>query len=219
MPQSLEKIEISGSNRITASVIWLHGLGADGQDFVPVIETLDIPHIRFILPHAPYRSITINQGYEMRGWYDLYGLTLDARQDTTGIEETAELIAGLIASEESRGIPSNRILLAGFSQGGAIALHVALRYPKPLGGILALSTYLPLKNQLASEKSAANQSIPVFMAHGTFDDIISLETCKHSLTALQHAGYQVAWHEYPMGHSVSMQEIEDIRAFLLNMTT
>lgn len=209
-----QPIEISASQTINASVIWMHGLGADGNDFVPVVEMLDLPHIRFILPHAPFRNITRNNGYEMRAWYDIEGLTPISREDAAGITESQLAIEAIIAQEITRGVPAKRIVLAGFSQGGAIALYTALRYPQELAGVLALSTYLPLKNNLAAEKSSANQQTPIFMAHGVSDEIITMETCKTSLAVLQAQSYLVDWHEYPMAHSVCMPEIADIRQFL-----
>jgi phospholipase/carboxylesterase len=210
-------IEINHNTSPIASVIWLHGLGADGQDFAPVVGMLDLPDFRFILPHAPYRKVTINNGYEMRAWYDLYGLEAGCPEDATGIRESQTYIESLIERELSRGIPSHKIILAGFSQGGAIVLHTGLRYPKKLAGIVALSTYLPLNAALSVEKSAANQNTPIFMAHGVHDDVISLATCQDSLTLLQAENYQVDWHEYPMAHSVSIDEIDEIRTFLLSI--
>ncbi|MBX9675715.1 MAG: dienelactone hydrolase family protein [Methylotenera sp.] len=209
-----QPIEISSNQNINASVIWMHGLGADGNDFVPVVEMLDLPHIRFILPHAPYRKVTRNNGYEMRAWYDIYGLTPISREDATGINESQLAIEALIAHEIKRGVPANRIVLAGFSQGGAIALHTALRYPQVLAGVLALSTYLPLNSLLAAQKSTANQQTPIFMAHGVDDTVITMETCKASLAILQAQSYRVDWHEYPMAHSVCIEEIADIQQFL-----
>lgn len=207
-------IEICSSKNPSASVIWLHGLGADGSDFVPIVEMLNLPQFRFILPHAPYRKVTINNGYEMRAWYDLIGLTIGSPQDEAGIRLTQTYVESLIAQEVSRGIAHNRIALAGFSQGGATVLHTALRQQQALAGVLGLSTYLPLRLLLASEKTVANQSTPIFMAHGSFDEVISLATCRVSLEALQIQQYQVEWHEYAMAHSVCMEEIDDIRAFL-----
>ncbi len=153
--------EIKTHNQITACVIWLHGLGADGHDFVPVVEMLSLSHIHFILPHAPYKKITMNNGYEMRAWYDLFGLSKDSPQDMAGIQASRADIETLIAHANSLGIPTHRIALAGFSQGGAIALHTALRHTQPLAGVLALSTYLPLKKTLHAEKSVENQSTPI----------------------------------------------------------
>lgn len=207
-------IEISLDATPTASVIWLHGLGADGNDFVPVVKVLNLPNIRFVLPHAAYKKVTANNGYEMRAWYDVFGFSVGSREDETGIRESQAYIESLIQREIDRGIPAKRIVLAGFSQGGAIALHTALRHQQPLAGVLALSTYLPLKAGLAKEKSKANQHIPIFMAHGTFDGVISLDTCRVSFEVLQAQHYTINWHEYPMAHSVNQQEIEDIREFL-----
>ena len=207
-------IEICQTDNPIASVIWLHGLGADGHDFVPVVDMLKLPNIRFILPHAPYQKISMNNGYEMRAWYDLYGLQSKHPQDAAGIEKTQAYIELLIAQENSRGIANNRIVIAGFSQGGAIALHVASRQQQALAGVLALSTYLPLHDQLAAQKTSLSLNTPIFMAHGTFDEVITLERCQQSFKLLQENGYQMEWHEYAMAHSVHPQEINDIRAFL-----
>lgn len=210
-------IEMSHTISPIASVIWLHGLGADGHDFAPVVEMLDLPEFRFILPHAPYRRVTINNGYEMRAWYDLYGLTADHQEDEAGIRETQTTIENMIEAEISRGIPSHKIVLAGFSQGGAIVLHTGLRYHKRLAGIIALSTYLPLQSTLKLEKSAENQDTRIFMAHGHQDTVISMPTCQASLNVLQTEKYQIDFHEYPIAHSVSIDEIDEIRTFLLSI--
>jgi len=214
-------VEIFSSTNLNASaeasVIWLHGLGADGNDFVPIIEMLDLPNIRFVLPHAPYRKVTINNGYEMRAWYDLFGLTIGSKEDESGIHETQMYIESLIAQEIKQGVAYNKIVLAGFSQGGAMALHTALRQKQALAGVLALSAYLPLKSSLKAEKTSANQNAPIFMAHGIYDEVISLATCIVSRDILQAEGYQIEWHQYPMAHSVCMDEINDIRAFLLDV--
>lgn len=210
----LTSIELNTQPNNAACVIWLHGLGADGNDFVPVVQALNLPHIRFILPHAPYQKVTLNNGYEMRAWYDIYSLDRDSKQDDAGIRKTQASIEALIQQQMDTGIPANRIALAGFSQGGAIALHSALRYPQRLAGVLALSTYLPLKNTLAAEKQAANQDLPIFMAHGSFDEVITLDTCLASRQTLLALSYQVDWHEYAMAHSVHPDEIDDIKQFL-----
>lgn len=209
-------LELSSNNttKINASVIWLHGLGADGYDFEPIVEKLDVPNVRYILPHAPEMPVTRNSGYIMPAWYDLYGLTGNSQEDENGIRTTQQYINSLIENEINRGIASKRIVIAGFSQGGAIALHTGLRYSKKLAGILALSTYLPLKTKLATEAHLVNAGIPIFMAHGIFDDIISLDMCKLSLNTLQNNHFSVDWHEYNMAHSVCVEEINDIRAFL-----
>jgi len=199
---------------IHASVIWLHGLGADGYDFAPIVEQLNLPKVHFILPHAPAMAVTRNNGYIMPAWYDVYGLTPVSQEDTAGIKNSQAYINALIQKEIDRGVPSERIALAGFSQGGAIALYSALRYPQKLAGILALSTYLPLQATLAAEAEAANAQIPIFMAHGLQDNVISVDTARVSLAALQKQQCQVIWHEYNMAHSVITEEISDIRQFL-----
>jgi len=201
-------------SNISASVIWLHGLGADGYDFESIVQKLNLPNMRFILPHAPEMAVTRNNGYIMPAWYDLYGVTGSSKEDDTGIKASQNYINALIQNEIDRGIPSERIVLAGFSQGGAIALHTALRYPQKLGAVLALSTYLPLKSTLATEAHPANAATPIFMAHGIFDDVISLEICKISLNLLQKSQFVVTWREYNMAHSVCAEEIVDIRDFL-----
>jgi phospholipase/carboxylesterase len=210
-------VSINFSSHTTACVIWLHGLGADGHDFELAVEALNLPHIGFILPHAPYRKVTLNSGYEMRAWYDLYGLSKDSKQDEIGIRESQAEIEAIIQQKIKEGIPAERIAIAGFSQGGAIALHTALRYQDKLAGVLALSTYLPISATLPKEKSKANQNIPIFMAHGSFDEVITIQTSQHSRDFMQAEHYEVEWHEYPMAHSVNLVEIEDIRAFLLRI--
>ena len=210
-------IEISISASPSASIIWLHGLGADGNDFVPVVKMLNLPHVRFVLPHAAYKIVSANNGYEMRAWYDIFGFAPGSREDATGVRESQAYIEALISKEVARGIPAKRIALAGFSQGGAVVLHTAVRHQQALAGVLALSTYLPLKANLALEKSKQNQTIPIFMAHGTFDDVISLDTCRLSFEVLQTLRYSIQWHEYAMAHSVNQEEIDDIRTFLLQV--
>lgn len=205
-------------NEINASVIWLHGLGADGYDFEPVVKQLlkadALPNVRFILPHAPDRAVTRNNGYVMPAWYDVYGIIPVQQEDEAGIQASQRYIDALIQTEIDRGISSNRIVLAGFSQGGAIALHTTLRYPHRLAGVLALSTYLPLHSKLSTEAHAANKNTPIFMAHGVFDDVISLDMSKLSRNLLQDSQYPVSWHEYRMAHSVCTDEIADIEQFL-----
>jgi phospholipase/carboxylesterase len=208
-------IEISIDPSPTASVIWMHGLGADGHDFAPVVKMLNLPHVRFILPHAAYKKVSVNNGYEMRAWYDIFSFTPGSREDDVGIHESQTYINTLIAREIASGIPAKRIVIAGFSQGGAIALHTALRYNQALAGVIALSTYLPLKLSLEKEKTPENQLTPIFMAHGTFDNVISLSTCRLSYATLQAQQYKIHWHEYPIAHSVNEEEIADIRDFLL----
>lgn len=206
------------ASKIDASVIWLHGLGADGYDFEPVVQQLlqtsNLPNVRFILPHAPDMPVTRNNGYIMPAWYDVYGITPVSKEDEAGIKASQGYINTLIQQEIARGIPSERIVIAGFSQGGAIALYTALRYPQKLGGVLALSTYLPLHKKLSSEAHIANSKTPIFMAHGIFDEIITLEMSKTSRNLLQNCQYIVNWHEYRMAHSVCAEEIVDIQTFL-----
>lgn len=204
--------------QIKASVIWLHGLGADGYDFEPVVQQLlqqpQFSNIRFILPHAPEMAVTRNNGYVMPAWYDVYGITPVSKEDAVGIHASQAYINTLIEKEIALGVPSERIVLAGFSQGGAIALHTALRYPQTLAGVLALSTYLPLHSTLSSQAHAANAHTPIFMAHGTFDDIIKLDMCQLSLNLLKQQQYTVTWREYAMAHSLCAQELADIQNFL-----
>lgn len=197
-----------------ACVIWLHGLGADGYDFEPVIELLNLPYIKFVLPHAPYRPVTLNNGYEMRAWYDIFGLTPDSPQDADGIHAMQAELEALIANEVALGIPASRIVLAGFSQGGAMVLHTATRYPEKLAGVVALSTYLPLRDKLADAHHPANTNTPIWMAHGIDDSVITLNTAMMARDALLTTGFDVRWQTYPMAHSVSESEIADIRMFL-----
>jgi phospholipase/carboxylesterase len=199
------------------SIIWLHGLGADGNDFVPIVPELVSPQwpaVRFVFPHAPVQPVTINNGMAMRSWYDIYGFDLMAQQDEKGIRASIKHLEALIAREHERGIPSERILLAGFSQGGAIALAGGLRYPEKLAGIIALSTYLPLAPLLAAERSAANADTPLFWGHGTVDPVVILQRGTDSRAALEALGYHVDWHTYLMPHSVCPQEIADLRQWI-----
>lgn len=217
LTSNIEKIEINASSQNDACIIWLHGLGADGHDFEPVVQMLNLPHIKFILPHAPYRPVTLNNGYEMRAWYDIFGLASESQQDEAGIKSMQQEINSMIEAEIADGVPAKRILLAGFSQGGAMALHTATRFNQLLAGVLALSTYLPLKNQLIAEQHVSNQQCPIWMAHGRQDGVITLATAQSSRAALEAAGYAVEWHEYEMAHSVCEAEIDDIRQFLLRV--
>jgi phospholipase/carboxylesterase len=215
---TLETIELLTSDSPTAAVIWLHGLGADGHDFEGLVPQLNLPDelaIRFIFPHAPNRPITLNNGYVMRGWYDISSLEFGRQEDADGIHQSAQAITQLIAQENTRGIPSHRILLAGFSQGGAIVLHTALRHDEPLAGLMALSTYLPLSGTLESEMSPVNKQIPIFMAHGLQDDIVKYQYGVESQKLLEKKHYSVEWHDYTMGHSVCIDEIKDISNWLI----
>ncbi len=220
MEQLLETIEIETGSNPAASVIWLHGLGADGSDFVPVVQELGLsqaPPIRFVFPHAPMRPVTINNGYVMRAWYDVsYGdLEGKSRQaDEQGVRASQTAIGELIEREADRGISNENIVLAGFSQGGAIALQTGLRYPRPLAGVLALSTYLPLAESFAQEAAPTNAKTPVFMAHGAQDPVVPYAMGSKSKELLGKMGYSVEWHEYAMQHSVCLEEIQDIGAWL-----
>ncbi|HEY8353621.1 MAG TPA: alpha/beta fold hydrolase [Methylophilaceae bacterium] len=213
----LDKLEFDPPQQANASVIWMHGLGADGHDFEPVVSALNMRGIRFILPHAPYRPVSINHGYEMRAWFDIFGLDIGSPQDEAGIRQSQLGIEQLISAERGRGIPSQRIVLAGFSQGGAIALHTALRHPEPLAGVLVLSSWLPLKDRLVQEAHAANRTLPIFMAHGTYDDIVPLRAAQDSARLLSDASYRLTWKVYPMAHSVCDEELDDIRRFLTDV--
>lgn len=220
MSPLLETIEIETAPAPTAAIIWLHGLGADGNDFAPIVPELNLrgaPAIRFIFPHAPLRPVTINNGQVMRAWYDISfdDLTGHTRKaDEHGVRASQAQIEQLIAREQDRNIPSKHIVLAGFSQGGAIALQTGLRHPHPLAGIMALSTYLPLAGSLAQEAAPANARINIFMAHGTQDPVVPHAMGKAAHAHLQQAGYPVQWHEYPMPHSVCHEEIRDISTWL-----
>ncbi len=214
----LETIELETTTEAKAVVIWLHGLGADGNDFVAVAEQLQMPAelgIRFIFPHAPVRPITINQGYQMRGWYDIRSLSIIEEEDKAGIIESSEHIRRICLSQQEQGIPAQRIILAGFSQGGAIALHCGLHYPEQLGGIMALSTYLPRCVDIESIPVQTNTTTPVFMAHGLQDTIVMPIYGEQSRKQLENAGISVEWHEYAMPHSVCDEEIRHIRRWLL----
>lgn len=213
----LPTLEIETGPAPTASVIWLHGLGADGHDFAPVVPELRMPPgtpTRFIFPHAPEIPVTLNVGHVMPAWFDLLSFDFDGPEDEAGLARSRGAIGQLIAREESRGIPSNRIVLAGFSQGGAVAIYTATRYPKPLAGAMLLSTWLPLARTLASEASPANHGAPIFIAHGRQDDMVPLAYAIASRDALRRAGHAVEWREYDIPHTVSSDEIDDIGDWL-----
>jgi phospholipase/carboxylesterase len=213
----LDTIEIETAPNPTAAVIWLHGLGADGNDFAPIVRELDLSGcapIRFVFPHAPTMPVTINNGYVMRAWYDILGTDLAKREDEAGLRASQKLVETLIAQQKARGIAANRIVLAGFSQGCAMALQTGLRHPEKLAGLLCLSGYVPLHGSMAAERHAANQSTPIFLAHGRGDPVITIDRAEKSRDLLQALGYQVEWHEYSMPHAVCPEEIEDIGAWL-----
>jgi phospholipase/carboxylesterase len=217
MSNLLPCVELETGAHPDASVIWLHGLGADGNDFVPIVGEMKLPPtppIRFVFPHAPVRPVTINNGYPMRAWYDIYAADLANRADVAGVLQSQGQVEALIAREKSRGVAAKRIVVAGFSQGGAIALHTGLRHAERLAGIVALSTYLPMTDRLPAEAAAANRDLPIFMAHGTQDPVVQTAWGEASGRALAAAGYPVEWHTYPMPHSVVWEEIVAIRAFL-----
>jgi len=210
-------VEILPTDEHQYSVIWLHGLGASGSDFESIVSFLNIDkqsHIHFIFPNAPIQSVTINNGMEMRSWYDIYDLSLERKVDVSGIYQSSDSIVKLIEQEIAKGIGSENILLAGFSQGGVIALHTGLRYPNQLAGILGLSTYLPTLEQLNNEASKANKTIPIMMAHGSSDPIVNINTAKKVFNTLKDSNYPISWAEYPMEHAVCQEEIDDITDFI-----
>lgn len=213
----LDCIEIEPQSPASASVIWLHGLGADGNDFVPIVDELGLGanhDVRFVFPNAPVRPVTINNGMPMRAWYDIKGMAIADKQDAQGIRESAGEVEALIAREVERGIPADRVVIAGFSQGGAIALHSGVRHAQALAGIMGLSTYLPLADTLDVEASAANRNVSILMAHGSEDPVVPIRLGQDSRDHLQNAGYEVAWHEYPMQHQVCLPEIATIGRWL-----
>src|SRR5687767_8012077 len=194
----MEAVEIQTGPKPGVAVIWLHGLGADGHDFEPIVPELRLPKpVRFVFPHAPIRAVTINQGMRMRAWYDIFQFG-GGPEDEAGVRASQQVIEKFIDEEKRRGFPPEKIVLAGFSQGGAIVLQTALRYPERLAGVMALSTYVPIASSLAAERSKANQDIPIFMAHGRFDDLIPIDRAEHSKDLLTRLGYKIDWHAYPM---------------------
>ncbi len=212
----LETIEIETGVAPRASVLWLHGLGADGHDFEPIVPELDLPDglpVRFVFPHAPVQPVTINGGERMRAWYDVYGLG-GREEDEAGIRRSQALVEELIERERSRGIEPARLVLAGFSQGGVMTLQTGLRHRDRLAGLLVLSAYLPLAATLPDEASAVNRDVPIFMAHGRVDDLIPVAWARRSADRLRELGYPVEWREYPIGHAVSAHEVRDVAAWL-----
>ncbi|KAB7622703.1 alpha/beta hydrolase [Alkalilimnicola sp. S0819] len=215
----LETVEF-GPENAGASVIWLHGLGADGHDFEPVLPALGdgaTRGVRFVFPHAPVRPVTVNGGMAMRAWFDISELGGKSPVDEAGIEQSTAQVRALIAREVDRGVPSHAIVLAGFSQGGAVVLHAALRHPERLAGVMGLSTYMPLAERLAADAHPANAELPVFLAHGEQDDVLPFSLGERSREALQAQGYPVEWHAYPMGHQLCMEEAEAIGAWLMRV--
>lgn len=217
MTLELQTIEVLPKIQQQYSVIWLHGLGADGHDFEALVPELDLPAdhgIGFIFPNAPIQAVTINGGMEMRSWYDILEMSLARKVDIEGIYQSSTLIEQLINKEINKGIATENILLAGFSQGGVIALHTALRFADKLAGVMALSSYLPTIDQVKTEASIENQAIPIFMAHGTMDPMVDIQIAKQAFQGLEQLNYPVSWQEYPMQHSVCMEEVADISTFI-----
>jgi phospholipase/carboxylesterase len=215
--KELETVTVETGPHPTFSIIWLHGLGADGHDFEPLVpELLDegMPVLRFVFPHAPVRPVTVNNGYEMRAWYDIIGIDRRSAEDFAGISASTKAVLALIKRENDRGVATNRIVIAGFSQGGAMALHIATRHPERLAGVIALSCYLPLARELATNGNAANQRTPIFMAHGTQDPVVPYPLGDESRQLLEAAGYATEWHAYPMPHGLCEPEVADLRAWL-----
>lgn len=220
MSELLECIEIETAPAPTAAVIWLHGLGADGNDFVPIVPELDLSDmaIRFVFPHAPRQAVTINNGMVMRAWYDITDAAI-RREDESGVRASQQRIDDLIAREQKRGIPASKVVLAGFSQGGAIALHTGLRCASKLAGVMALSCYLPLADKLGAEASEANRHVSIFMGHGLSDPIVAHNRAVESREILRKSGYRIEWHDYRMPHSVCAEEVADISAWLRKVLT
>ena len=211
-----ECVEVTTGDNPVGSVIWLHGLGADGHDFEPIVPELQLPAdlpLRFVFPHAPVRPVTINGGMHMRAWYDIVSLDAEGRADAAGVRESTALLDALIAREVERGIPEEKIVIAGFSMGGAIVINKTLTTSRNLAGLMALSTYLPIPGEV--DTSSSNRDLPVFMGHGTFDPMVQHQWGKATAQRLTEAGFSIEWHEYPMAHAVCPEEIRDIRAWLL----
>ena len=217
MAQTLLETVETGPEDARYAVLWLHGLGANGHDFEPIVPELGLPpsaSVRFVFPHAPPQPVTLNGGMTMPAWYDVYGLEAGTPQDEPGLDRAAEWVSDLIDREARRGVPAERLVLAGFSQGGAVALHAGLRFSGGLAGIMGLSTYLPLRDHLAQARAAANRDTPIFLAHGHQDPVLGFDLGVASRDALQALGHPVEWHEYPMAHQVCLEEIRDVGAWL-----
>jgi phospholipase/carboxylesterase len=217
MSSTLETLEISTSETPTAAVIWMHGLGADGSDFVPIVKELDLsgcPGIRFVFPSAPSMPVTINNGYVMPAWYDILATDLTRREDEAGLRKSQIEIEALVAQQIALGIAADKIVIAGFSQGCAMALQTGLRYPHKLAGLMCLSGYLPLSDKIDAERNAANQHTPIFQAHGRVDPVVLVDRAEKSRDLLTQLGYQVEWREYMMPHSVCAEEVADIGNWL-----
>ncbi|HEX8787519.1 MAG TPA: dienelactone hydrolase family protein [Telluria sp.] len=216
MSELLEHVQIETSDNPEVAVIWLHGLGADGHDFVPIVRELDLsglPGIRFIFPHARTMPVTINNGYVMRAWYDITGAELVRREDEAGLRASQQEVEAFIAREKARGIPASRIILAGFSQGCAMTIQAGLRHPETLAGMICLSGYVPLADKLGAERTQESLATPIFMAHGRHDNVVPFSRAQSSRELLVALGYQVEWHEYTMQHSVCLEEVQDLSTF------
>ena len=214
---ALETVTVETGPNPTATILWMHGLGADGHDFEPLVPELleaGMPALRFVFPHAPVRPVTINNGYRMRAWYDIIGIDRRSAEDFSGIQASADALTALIRAENARGVESSRIVLAGFSQGGALALHLATRFPEKLAGVIALSCYLPLAKEFATERSSANLTTPFFMAHGSQDPVVPFSMGDESRRVLEGTGFRVEWHAYPMPHALCAEEVADLRTFM-----
>jgi len=217
MSELLEHIQIDTKDDPETSIIWLHGLGADGNDFVPIVKELDLaglPGIRFIFPHANTMPVTINNGYVMRSWYDISNADLTRREDEHGLRASQAQVEAFIAREKARGVPASRIILAGFSQGCAMTIQAGLRHPEALAGMLCLSGYAPLADKLGAERTEASKATPVFMAHGEYDNVVPFERAQASRELLASLGYQLEWHQYPMQHTLCLEEVQHISAWL-----
>jgi len=217
MSELLEHIQVETNDNPEIAVIWMHGLGADGNDFVPIVRELDLaglPGIRFIFPHANTMPVTVNNGYVMRAWYDITGADLTRREDEAGLRASQQDIEAFIAREQARGIPASRIVLAGFSQGCAMTIQTGLRHPEQLAGLLCLSGYVPLSAQLATERTEASKATPIFMAHGRYDNVVPFNRAEASRDLLVSLGYQLEWHQYDMQHTLCLEEVQHISAWL-----
>ncbi len=215
---SLATIQIETQNDPDCAVIWLHGLGANGYDFEPIVAELNLPasvKAKFIFPHAPVQAVSLNNGMQMPAWYDIYGLEKDSKEDTAGIKKISEEINALVQQVIDDGIAANKIVLAGFSQGGALTLYTGLSYKQRLGGLLALSCYLPMRDQLENFAKDTQRDLPIFMAHGTYDDIVAHAFARLAQELLETQGFKIDWHNYPCAHTVCAEEIQDIRNFLI----
>jgi phospholipase/carboxylesterase len=217
MSELLEHIQIETNDNPEIAIIWMHGLGADGNDFVPMVRELDLaglPGIRFIFPHAKTMPVTVNNGYVMRAWYDITGAELTRREDEGGLRASQKDIEAFIEREKARGIPASRIILAGFSQGCAMTIQTGLRHPERLAGLLCLSGYVPLSAKLATERTEAAKATPIFMAHGRYDNVVPFNRAEASRDLLVSLGYRLEWHEYAMQHTLCLEEVEHISAWL-----